>query len=152
MTSHLPLTSYLDFVYQAYLQVGFRIIPLLSKSDSLTVEPITPSDAVILPDPLRQELVIFTGYPCSGKSSFYHQHFSPAGYTHINQDTLGSRPKCVKAAEEALKAGKSVAVGMYTFLFVILFVDRTHTDNTNRDVKTRKHYLDLAKKHKVRAR
>jgi len=41
----------------------------------------------------------------------------------------------------------------YVYLLsVILFVDRARTDNTNRDVATRKYYLDLAKQYKVRAR
>ncbi|KAH9061190.1 polynucleotide kinase 3 phosphatase-domain-containing protein [Lactarius vividus] len=54
---------------------------------------------------------------------------SPAAeYVHVNQDTLGSRPKCIKAAEEALSAGKSCVI-----------------DNTNRDVQTRKYYLDCRK-------
>jgi len=62
----------------------------------------------------------------SGKSSFYRRHF--ASYDHINQDTLGSRDKCVKAARLSLAGGRSVVV-----------------DNTNRDKKTRKIWLDLAK-------
>ncbi|KAF8136117.1 PNK3P-domain-containing protein [Boletus edulis] len=74
-------------------------------------------------------------FPCLGKSSFYCRHFAPAGYVHVNQDTLGTRPKCLKAAEEALKAGKSCVI-----------------DNTNRDAPTRKLYIDLAKKVGVTAR
>ena len=46
-----------------------------------------------------------------GKSTFYRTHFSNAGYTHVNQDTLGNRDKCVRAAREALEDGKSVVVG-----------------------------------------
>ncbi|KAG1754169.1 polynucleotide kinase 3 phosphatase-domain-containing protein [Suillus lakei] len=65
----------------------------------------------------------------------HRKHFAPAGYTHINQDTMGSRSKCVKAAEVALEAGISCVV-----------------DNTNRDIATRKHYLDLAKKLKIPTR
>ena len=114
LTSRLPHTSYLDFTYQVYLQVGCPALTLFTCLTHLIVEPITPSNVAILPDSSEQELVIFTGYPCLGKSSFYHKHFSPADYTHINQDTLSSRQKCVKATEEALKAGKSVVVGMYS--------------------------------------
>ena len=55
--------------------------------------------------------MIFVGYPSLGKSSFYRKHFEPAGYVHINQDTLRTRDKCVKAAEEALEEGKSCVVG-----------------------------------------
>ncbi|KAL4065401.1 polynucleotide kinase 3 phosphatase-domain-containing protein [Scleroderma yunnanense] len=126
---YTPEEYFLDLPSALYKLPGFHVSSLPA------MEPTTPSDAVILPDPPTQELVIFTGYPCLGKSSFYRRHFSPAGYVHINQDTLGSRQKCMKAAEEALKTKKSVVV-----------------DNTNRDASTRKYYLDLAKKHKVRAR
>ena len=48
-----------------------------------------------------------------GKSRFYRKHFGPAGYEHISQDLLGSRPKCVKAAEETLARGKSCVIGTY---------------------------------------
>lgn len=53
----------------------------------------------------------------------------------MNQDTLGNRDRCLKAAREALEAGRSVVV-----------------DNTNRDRKTRKFYVDLAKELDVPAR
>lgn len=33
------------------------------------------------------------------------------GYVHVNQDTLGTRQKCLKAAEEALVAPKSCVIG-----------------------------------------
>ncbi|KAI5900063.1 PNK3P-domain-containing protein [Schizophyllum commune H4-8] len=93
---------------------------------------VTPTSTPIVPDPARQEIVIFHGYPCLGKSTFYHRHFEPAGYVHINQDTLGTRPKCIKAVQEALKEGKSCVV-----------------DNTNRNAATRAHYIELAKKAKI---
>ncbi|KZV76862.1 PNK3P-domain-containing protein [Peniophora sp. CONT] len=82
--------------------------------------PITRTD---------QEVVIFVGPPCVGKSTFYRTRFKDAGYVHINQDTLKTRPKCLKATEEALEKGLSCVV-----------------DNTNRDAATRKNYTALAKK------
>lgn len=72
---------------------------------------ITPTSTPILPDPPRQEVVLFVGYPCLGKSTLYRQHFKAAGYVHVNQDTLKTREKCVKAVEEALKSGQSCVVG-----------------------------------------
>ena len=54
------------------------------------------------------------GYPALGKTSFFRAHFASAGYTHINQDTLKTRDKCVKATGEALKDGQSVVVGKST--------------------------------------
>jgi len=93
------------------------------------------SDVAVLPSDPRTEIVLFVGFPCLGKSTFYRKHFAPAGYVHVNQDTLGSRPKCIKAAEGALAAGKSCVI-----------------DNTNRDVQTREYYLDIAKRLQVPAR
>jgi bifunctional polynucleotide phosphatase/kinase len=52
--------------------------------------------------------------PSTGKSSFYSNHFKSEGYLHINQDTIGSRAKCVKAVEEAIKEGKSCVIGALT--------------------------------------
>ena len=98
--------------------------------------------------------MVLVGPPCLGKSTFYRTHFAAEGYVHINQDTLGSRPKCVKAAEEALAAGKSCVIGLlpYSLWRVRPFVHFGYADNTNRDVQTRKHYLDVAKRLQIKAR
>ncbi|KAK0445376.1 polynucleotide kinase 3 phosphatase-domain-containing protein [Armillaria borealis] len=96
---------------------------------------IMPTSSLVLPDPPLQELVLFVGYPCLGKTSFFRQHFEPAGYIHTNQDTLGSRPKCVAAVKAAIAEGKSCVV-----------------DNTNRDAKTRKYYIDIAKEARIPVR
>jgi len=71
---------------------------------------------------------MFVGYPSLGKSTFFRRHFQPEEYVHINQDTLKTRDKCVKAVQEALKEGKSCVV-----------------DNTNRNAATRKPYIDVCK-------
>ncbi|KAJ6520430.1 polynucleotide kinase 3 phosphatase-domain-containing protein [Mycena sanguinolenta] len=105
-------------------------------ASSLPTLPVyTPSSTPLLPNPLKQELVLFVGYPCLGKSTFYRKYFEPAGYLHINQDTLKSRDKCVKAVQNALAAGSKCVV-----------------DNTNRDAYTRRFYIDLAKKQGVPVR
>ncbi|KAF9791239.1 polynucleotide kinase 3 phosphatase-domain-containing protein [Thelephora terrestris] len=92
-------------------------------------EPFTPALSTEL------ELVLLVGYPSMGKSRLYRKHFGPAGYVHINQDLLGTRKKCKDATEEALATGKSCVI-----------------DNTNRDGKTRKEYIDIAKKFGVPVR
>ncbi|KAF8163100.1 polynucleotide kinase 3 phosphatase-domain-containing protein [Crassisporium funariophilum] len=96
---------------------------------------ITPTSSPIIHNPRKQELVLFVGYPSLGKTSFFRQHFQPEGYLHINQDTLKTRDKCVKAVQEALKSGQSCVV-----------------DNTNRNTATRKFYLDICKAQNVVAR
>ncbi|KAL5514211.1 hypothetical protein ACEPAG_2299 [Sanghuangporus baumii] len=89
---------------------------------------IIPTSSPILPvNGKKPEMVLFVGFPASGKTTLFERVFLPAGYEHVNQDTLGSRPKCLKAAEEFLQKMKSCVV-----------------DNTNRDKKTRQFYLNLA--------
>ena len=78
----------------------------------VAVPRITPTSTPLIPPHPTQELVVFVGYPSLGKSSFYRKYFEPAGYVHINQDTLRTREKCVKAADEALQEGHSCVVGV----------------------------------------
>lgn len=75
-----------------------------------------------------QELMIFCGFPASGKSTFAENYFIPNGYEWINRDTLKTPAKCLKVAKEALKAGKSVVI-----------------DNTSPKIADRKPYIDAAK-------
>ena len=58
-----------------------------------------------------RDIVLFCGPPGSGKSTFYWNHLKPLGYERINQDTLKSRDKCVKVAQEHLKEGDSIVIG-----------------------------------------
>jgi len=122
---YTPEEYFLKISPAPYTLPGFHVSSL---------KQCSPTTAILPPAP-QTEIVIFVGSPCLGKTTFYRTHFAAAGYVHVNQDTLGSRPKCVKAAEEALAAGKSCVI-----------------DNTNRDVQTRKHYLDIAKRLRVPAR
>ncbi|XP_053277999.1 bifunctional polynucleotide phosphatase/kinase isoform X3 [Pleuronectes platessa] len=76
----------------------------------------------------RTEVIVAVGFPASGKSTFFHTHIIPQGYSYVNRDTLGSWQSCVSACERSLKEGRSVAV-----------------DNTNPDPESRKRYVDVAK-------
>ncbi|KAI8819324.1 polynucleotide kinase 3 phosphatase-domain-containing protein [Fimicolochytrium jonesii] len=90
----------------------------------------TPTDTPLVAPPESQpEIIVFVGCPASGKSTFAKRHLVPHGYVQVNQDTLKTRDKCIKVAEESLLAGKSVIV-----------------DNTNPDPATRKLYFQLADK------
>jgi len=89
----------------------------------------------------KQEVIVIVGSPACGKSSLTSRLIAAAAesggveYERINQDTLKTVPKCVKVAKEALDNGKSPII-----------------DNTNRDAKTRKNFIDMAKEYKVPAR
>lgn len=75
-------------------------------------------------------MIIFVGSAASGKSTFWKTHLSD--YVRVNRDTLKTREKCLKAAEEALKKGENVVI-----------------DNTNPTKNDRKDYIDLAKKYGI---
>lgn len=131
------------------------VVPLIDAGVS-DLQGSLDTTSILPPDP-QTEIVLFVGLPCLGKSTFFRTHFAPAGYVHVNQDTLGSRPKCVRAAEEALEAGKSCVIGPPSTLSgirvsYILFTWMPYIDNTNRNVQTRKYFLDVAKRLKVPAR
>ncbi|OCH95217.1 PNK3P-domain-containing protein [Obba rivulosa] len=120
---HTPEEFFLKLPQAPYTLTGFH--PSSLQPDA---PPILPSSTPLLPSPLTSELVLFVGPPALGKSTFFRRHFAPAGYVHVNQDTLKTREKCVRAAKEALQEGKAVVV-----------------DNTNRDRTTRKLYVDVAR-------
>ncbi|KAF9456500.1 polynucleotide kinase 3 phosphatase-domain-containing protein [Collybia nuda] len=104
-------------------------LPGFNVSNLPNLPLLIPTSTPLLPDPPgKQELVMFVGYPCLGKTSFYRRHFEPAGYVHINQDILATRNKCVKTMREGLREGKSCVI-----------------DNTNRNASIRKFYIDAAK-------
>lgn len=73
-----------------------------------------------------QEMILMMGYPASGKSTFVRRYLD--GYERVNMDTLKKKEKCWKAAEAAVKEGKSVVI-----------------DNTNPNKETRKPFIDIAK-------
>ncbi len=74
-----------------------------------------------------QEMVVLVGSPGAGKSTLVRLHFQT--YCRINQDSLKTFAKCKQACEEALTKGQSVVI-----------------DNTNRDVKTRALWIEIAMK------
>lgn len=58
----------------------------------------------------NQELVLCVGWPGCGKSTLAKKYLESKGYVWVNQDTLKTAPKCLKAVREALAAGKSCVV------------------------------------------
>lgn len=89
-----------------------------------------PVEASMGSEPLnRPRAIIFTGIQASGKSTFFRQHF-PAGFVHINLDTLHTRNKEADLLNECLENGTSFVV-----------------DNTNPTANDRKRYIQAAKEH-----
>lgn len=80
----------------------------------------------------KQEVILFVGFPASGKTTFYKRYFEPNGYVHVNRDTLKTPAKCLAACKEALENGKSVVV-----------------DNTNPDKNSRSTYIEAAQEYGV---
>ncbi|KAI8869085.1 PNK3P-domain-containing protein [Ramicandelaber brevisporus] len=102
----------------------------VDRSSAFVPRSLVSSTDAISPSTDGQELIVMVGFPASGKSSFAKQIFVSAGYVYINQDTLRSAHRCLSETKTALAAGQSVVV-----------------DNTNRDAKTRKPYVDAAKQY-----
>ena len=59
-------------------------------------------------DFVEKEMVIFVGSPASGKSTFW-KNYMPQ-YLRVNRDTLKTKEKCYKLAEEAILKGSSVVI------------------------------------------
>lgn len=78
--------------------------------------------------PVEKEMIIFCGAPGSGKSTFWANYLPT--YSRVNRDTLKTKEKCYKVAEEEILKGKSVII-----------------DNTNPKKEDRKYFGDLARKH-----
>lgn len=87
-------------------------------------------------NPNHQEMIIMVGYPGSGKSYYSTNVICTNNqYKYINQDILKTASKCAKMCETELKNKNSVVI-----------------DNTNSSKKTRKTYIDIAKKYGVKIR
>ncbi|XP_063245119.1 uncharacterized protein F21D5.5 isoform X2 [Bacillus rossius redtenbacheri] len=102
-------------------------LPSFDPADLFTKPPplCEPSDAAVVSD--KQE--------GSGKSFLARSRLVPAGYCHVNRDTLGSWQRCISAADSALASGRSVAI-----------------DNTNPDRESRARFLEVARRHGVPCR
>lgn len=85
--------------------------------------------------PQEGEVVVNCGFPASGKSYYTKKFICPNGYEYINQDTLKTHDKCMRALEKNLKEKKRCVI-----------------DNTNITKKKRKQIVDICKKYKFKVR
>ena len=72
------------------------------------------------------EIVLLVGPPASGKSTICDSFFSE--YTRINQDTLKTIQKCIKAASVSIKSGRSVIVDNTNANKQVLFLSSIYLD------------------------
>ena len=72
--------------------------------------------------------MLLVGPPACGKSKLCATRFSTT-HSRVNQDTLKTKNKCFKFAEESLTAGRSVVI-----------------DNTNAYIALRAEWINLAKR------
>lgn len=80
----------------------------------------------------KQEMILLIGRPGSGKSQLSKQVLNKPlfkNYVYVNRDICKTQNVCLKKTTEAIKEGKSV------------WIDGTHPDR-----KSRKTYIDIAKK------
>ncbi len=90
-----------------------------------------PRNAEILPAN-EKEMILLIGPQASGKSTLSLKF---PNYVRINQDSLGTKAKCIKLTKESIKVGRSIVV-----------------DNTNADIDNRKIYVNLAREAKYKVR
>ena len=82
---------------------------------------------------VNQELIIIVGPPGAGKSYYSKKYINE--YEYINRDTEKTITKCIKLCENYIKLKKSIVI-----------------DNTNPSMKSRKSFIDVAKKYNVQIR
>ena len=82
-----------------------------------------------------QEMIIFTGYPAAGKTTYFKTFLSNRNYKLISRDLLGSHEKCIKNAIDLIKSEENIVI-----------------DNTNPSLQARQRYIDLAKQYKMKCR
>jgi len=122
-----PEEYFLSLKPASYNLKGFNVANLVSEGPT-----VLPSSTPILPPtrmPRAPEIVLFVGYPSSGKTAFFKRHFEASAYEHIDESAVGGRSKYMKMVETSIASGVSCVV-----------------ESTNCTKNHRKLFVDLAQK------
>lgn len=110
-------------------------------TNRFAVPIVVPSSSPIIPTTPKREIVLFVGPPAAGKTTFYHEYFPTKDYGYVKGNLAG----CLQAAERFCNDGMGCVVGLcipdssLNHIYAVIV-------NANIDSKTRKHYVDLAKR------
>lgn len=107
-----------DKMFAQNIGINFRYIEEVFPDVDISQMNITQS----------KSMVLFIGMPGSGKTTYYNTHFKDT-HVHINQDLLGSKPKCLKMSRDKIKCGDNVVI-----------------DCTNPGQSRRDEFYDIAKR------
>ncbi|KAJ3368226.1 hypothetical protein HDU91_000768 [Kappamyces sp. JEL0680] len=133
---YLPEQLFGDEASELYEKepLSFHLLPAASSCPKLPFDPKSLLASKIDPDLKealqRYQVIVCVGPPASGKSTFCFLHLPD--HHRVNQDTLKTAPKCIKAAAEHVAAGKNVVI-----------------DNTNPTKQVRESYVRLCPRDKV---
>lgn len=110
-----------------------NIYPLIKYPNIFTVPSYfaEKSKSINFKPKSKKQMLIFTGFPASGKSHLAKFLEESHNYKIINQDTLKTKLKCLKETAKLLKQSHSIIIDM-----------------TNPDIESRKNWIDLAIPHK----
>ncbi|KAI0562234.1 Polynucleotide kinase 3 phosphatase [Gracilaria domingensis] len=117
---------------QVFIDEGADIDVLLRNmvTPATVVDDINVGSSQAAEVPPVQTMILMHGFPASGKTTFVKRYLCPRGYAWINQDTLHTFARCIRATRNELAAGNSVVI-----------------DNTNPDRNARRKYIEVAKAH-----
>jgi len=58
---------------------------ILLANCTLLAPLFSPTNTPLIPDDNSPEVIVFVGFPASGKSTFAHKYLVPKGYVYVNQ-------------------------------------------------------------------
>ncbi|CAI8031832.1 Bifunctional polynucleotide phosphatase/kinase, partial [Geodia barretti] len=107
---------------------------------------VEPADASFIID--GPEVVVFVGFPASGKTTFYEKIMKPNGYIHVSRDILGSWQKCVNICKHVesrrryICCAQDLEVPVRCFHFLTTMAEAKH-NNRFRELTTERDFAKV---------